>query len=800
MYRLLTLLVYVLAGPLALAQPLTVELYNPTGLDRPAEPVVVAREAFGNVGEGLVPVADGVPSQADDLDGDGTWDEWAFVYTLAPWERATLAVRLVPEAEAPTYPARTNVRIGVSTARDGAFEDRPSEVRPADYRRPPEGSPPRYQMEGPAWENDRVGFRLYFDERNGKDVFGKRLPAPVLDSVGLPGGDYHALADWGLDVLKVGASLGAGALAVVDEAGGLHRLGEADRAEARIVAEGPVRAVLDLDYRGAEAPDGALDYTERVTIWTRHPYFEGAVTPSASRRLAAGLSAVAADTVRAAPVAGGEAVVVAGQSEGGGRLALGLLALGAEGTGQTPDEGEGVTQTAYAHGPAAPDAPFRYRVYAGWGAADPALVTAGGLGAHVAADARRLAEPVRVAVGAGGGAALSPESLLDRAVWRLRPHLAEPAANGAFPRSLGADGATVRRVDREDWTSGFYPALLWQLYAYSGDDALRKAAERWTAPLEPLRTFTDNHDLGFMVGLPVGLGLALEGDASRRDEYRGILTDAARSLATRFDPETGAIRSWDSWLWDDPQPWRSPVIIDNMMNLELLFDAADLIGDGPEADALRAVARSHADVTLEHHFRPDASSYHVVDYDPDTGSVRARVTHQGYADESAWARGQAWGLYGYEEVYRQTGEARYLEQARRIAAYVLDPGRLPADGVPPWDYDAPPGADGHVPRDASAGAVTASALYALAEHVNGDERARYLAAADGIVFSLGQPAYAAPEGVPFLLGRSVGHLPAGSEVSVPINYADYYYVEALVRRLRQWGDGPLRPLSAAVTP
>ena len=378
------------------------------------------------------------------------------------------------------------------------------------------------------------------------------------------------------------------------------------------------------------------------------------------------------------PLAGGaRGVVVAGVAEGGARLALGLVVAGAEGEGTAPDEGEGVTQTAFVTAPAGPDAPFRYRVYAGWHEADPDLATVEGLADQVAADARRWAAPARVTVSASGPAAVEPEALLDRAVARLRPHLAEPAVEGAIPRSLEADGATVRRVGAEDWTSGFYAATLWHLYAYSGDDAFEAAAERWTRLQEPLRDFTENHDVGFMVGLPVGLGLALTDDPTLQDRYRDVLTGAARSLATRFDPETRAIRSWDSWLWEPPQPWLSPVIIDNMMNLEILYDAARLIGDGAEADALRAVARSHADVTIENHFRPDNSSVHLVDYDPETGAVLERVTHQGYSDESAWARGQAWGLYGYEAMYRLSGDRRYLDQARRIAAFVLDPRPAP---------------------------------------------------------------------------------------------------------------------------
>ncbi len=323
--------------------------------------------------------------------------------------------------------------------------------------------------------------------------------------------------------------------------------------------------------------------------------------------------------------------------------------------------------------------------------------------------------------------------------------------------------------DSRWWCSGFYPGTLWYLYENSGNPEVLEYARMYSARVEREKLTTDNHDVGFMIGCSFGNGLRLTGD----EAYREVVLTAARSLATRFDPAVGLIRSWDH----NRAQWKYPVIIDNMMNLELLLRAAELSGD----DSLRAIAVSHADKTMIHHFRPDFSSWHLVSYDPETGEPHLKQTHQGYSDDSAWSRGQAWGLYGYTMMYRMTGDERYLGHARGIAQFLLHHKNMPADGVPYWDYDTPEIPS--TPRDASAAAVMASALVELSGMVEGDEAEEYFAFAEKQVRTLASPEYTAAEGDNgcFILKHSTGAYPFASEVDVPLSYADYYYVEALVR-------------------
>jgi rhamnogalacturonyl hydrolase YesR len=339
------------------------------------------------------------------------------------------------------------------------------------------------------------------------------------------------------------------------------------------------------------------------------------------------------------------------------------------------------------------------------------------------------------------------------------------AAEG-LPRTLSADGS-LHLTPSHEWTSGFFPGSLWYLAEYTHEPAWIERARHTTERLKKEQFNTSTHDLGFMMYCSHGQGYRLTGEES----YRAALLQSAKSLATRYNPQVGCLRSWSFGAW------RYPVIIDNMMNLELLFWASAQSGDPRFAE----IARSHAAKTLAHHFRPDHSSYHLVDYDPQSGRVRARQTVQGYADESAWARGQAWGLYGFTMAYRETSEAPYLHQARAITDFLLHHPQWPPDGVPPWDLDAPDGP--RAPRDASAAAIISSALYELASHL-GAEGHGYLAAADHILRTLSGSAYRARPGENggFLLKHAVGHLPQKSEVDVPLIYADYYFIEANMRR------------------
>ena len=333
------------------------------------------------------------------------------------------------------------------------------------------------------------------------------------------------------------------------------------------------------------------------------------------------------------------------------------------------------------------------------------------------------------------------------------------------PRTLATDGKLVL-VPSKDWTSGFFPGVLWYLYEITGQKPWEDQAKTFTAQLEKEKLNGGTHDMGFKIYCSYGNGYRLTGDPA----YREVIIQSAKTLATRFNPKVGCIRSWDH----NSDKWQFPVIIDNMMNLELLFAATKLTGDS----SFYKIAVSHANTTMKNHFRPNFSSYHVVDYDPATGNVLHKQTHQGYAHESSWARGQAWGVYGYTMCYRETQTPQYLEQAEKIAAFILNNPRLPKDLIPYWDFDAPniP----NEPRDASAAAVIASAFYELSRYSAIGKF--YLKKADQIMKNLTND-YRSPIGQNrgFILIHSTGSKPMNSEVDVPLNYADYYYLEALLR-------------------
>ena len=334
-------------------------------------------------------------------------------------------------------------------------------------------------------------------------------------------------------------------------------------------------------------------------------------------------------------------------------------------------------------------------------------------------------------------------------------------------RSLNSDGS-LNLIPSKDWCSGFYPGTLWLGSVLTGDKELEQMAVEFTKPLEQEKFNGKSHDLGFKMLCSFGQGYKVTRDSM----YRNILIQSAKTLTKRFNEKIGAIRSWDH----NRDKWDFPVIIDNMMNLELLFWASKQTGD----QQFYNVAVKHAQTTLVNHFRADNSSFHVVDYDTITGGVIKKTTHQGYANTSAWSRGQAWGLYGYTMCYRETGIVSFLYQAEKIADYILHHPNLPADLIPYWDYDAPESPSR--PRDVSAATVTASALYELAQYVP-SKKDYYRKCADTILKNLSKNYMSeAGQNKGFLLGHSTGSFPHKSEVDVPMNYADYYYLEALVRQ------------------
>ncbi len=332
-----------------------------------------------------------------------------------------------------------------------------------------------------------------------------------------------------------------------------------------------------------------------------------------------------------------------------------------------------------------------------------------------------------------------------------------------FPFSVNPDG-TSKDSKSVWWCSGFFGGSLWSLYEFTNDNKWKTAANRWTMAVSNEQYNTNTHDLGFMLYCPFGSGYRL----TQNETYKSVLLKGAESLATRFDPKIGLIKSWNKFQ----EKYDYPVIIDNMMNLELLFWASKTSGNPKYYN----ICVTHADNTLKNHFREDFSSYHVVCYGPN-GEVLAKKTHQGAADESAWARGQAWGLYGYTVMYRETKDKKYLKVAKSIAKFILENPNLPEDKIPYWDFSKP-GEE----RDASAGAITASALFEMSQYVSKKEAKYYKAMATKMLESLSNSYFRADGGNNgFILKHSTGNKAGNVEVDVPLNYADYYYLEALLR-------------------
>jgi unsaturated chondroitin disaccharide hydrolase len=336
-----------------------------------------------------------------------------------------------------------------------------------------------------------------------------------------------------------------------------------------------------------------------------------------------------------------------------------------------------------------------------------------------------------------------------------------------FPKTWDPRASAYEWSGSQWWCSGFYPGTLLYLFESTRDSSLLREANRMLALLSKEQFNRSTHDLGFMMFCSFGNALKI----SPSPEDTTILVNSARSLSTRFDPKVGCIRSWDSKNND------FLVIIDNMMNLELLFWATRATHDS----SFYRIAVTHANTTMLNHFRSDNSSYHVVNYDQATGAVKEKRTAQGFSNESAWARGQAWGLYGFTVMYRETHDQKYLDQANRIAAFILKHPNLPADKIPYWDFNAP-----GIPnalRDASAGAIMCSALLELAGYVPSKLAKEYISDATTMLQTLSGPAYRATNGENggFLIKHGVGHLPNKTEVDVPLTYGDYYFTEAMIR-------------------
>ena len=363
---------------------------------------------------------------------------------------------------------------------------------------------------------------------------------------------------------------------------------------------------------------------------------------------------------------------------------------------------------------------------------------------------------------------------------------------GMYPRTVNNSGET-RLIGAEplksgaNWTNGFYPGTLWMLYAHTGDVQWKVKAEKVTRALEVQKDQIYHHDIGFII--MASFGKAYEYCPS--EYYKNIIVHSANSQLARYSEITGTTKSWDSWV-SRGGTYRTdyPVIIDNLMNLDLLFKAYELTGD----EKFLKPALSHADKTMANHIREDGSAFHLVAYNSVTGEVDARKTSQGFSDSSAWSRGQAWAIYGFTVCYRFTKKPEYLQTAIKAADFFINHKNLPQDHIPYWDFNIGEFTDYEwaydperfevEPRDASAAAATASALLELKNYVDDPVKAaQYREAAVKMLTSLASQEYMAEKGENnyFLLKHSVASVPHNSSIDKPEAYADYYFLEALLR-------------------
>ena len=338
-----------------------------------------------------------------------------------------------------------------------------------------------------------------------------------------------------------------------------------------------------------------------------------------------------------------------------------------------------------------------------------------------------------------------------------------------MPRNIAATDSVwhLRKATPDEWCAGFWPGVLWYNYESTHDEIMREEAELFTSSLEYLsKAPAFDHDLGFLMFCSYGNAYRL----TKNPKFKDIIIATAYTLATLYNPNVGTILSWPR---NTVMLGGHNTIMDNMINLEMLFWASKNGG----SQRLYDIAVKHAEVTMANHFRPDYSCYHVAVYDSITGKFIKGMTHQGYADDSMWARGQAWAIYGYTMVYRETQDPKFLDFACKVTDVYLK--RLPEDYVPYWDFDDP--AIPNAPRDASAACVVASALLELQGYCDGAKAKTYKDAAVKMLTSLSSDSYRSGDKRPSLLDHSVGHMPAGSEIDASIIYGDYYYIEALLR-------------------
>ncbi|UOB17801.1 glycoside hydrolase family 88 protein [Abyssalbus ytuae] len=351
---------------------------------------------------------------------------------------------------------------------------------------------------------------------------------------------------------------------------------------------------------------------------------------------------------------------------------------------------------------------------------------------------------------------------------RYQKLLEYPVDSIGFPRSMTFNPDKIIKVTSGDWTSGFFPGNLWQLHRLTRREEYKEKAIQWTSFLEGQKYNDKTHDMGFKIYCSYGEGYK----NTNNPAYKNVIITSAKTLITRFNKNVGCIRSWDF----NKDKWEYPVIIDNMMNLELLFEATKITGDS----TYHKIAVTHANHTLKNHIRDNNSVYHVVVYDTITGNVKQKITHQGFHDESSWSRGQAWCVYGFTMAYRYTKDKKYLDQAIATSNFFINHKNLPEDGIPYWDFNAP--GIPNAPKDVSAATILSSSLFELYSYTN-DEK--ILGFAKKVLKSLMTDEYVLEENIqaPFILRHSTGNWPKEDEIDVPLVYADYYFLEALLRSI-----------------
>ncbi|CAM3327312.1 glycoside hydrolase family 88 protein [Zobellia roscoffensis] len=361
----------------------------------------------------------------------------------------------------------------------------------------------------------------------------------------------------------------------------------------------------------------------------------------------------------------------------------------------------------------------------------------------------------------------SAEKVLDQNVEKIKEVQQTVNNVDQFPRNIPKGQTNWEMVGVRDWCSGFWPGVLWYAYEQSNDSELKESAMKSTEALKPIAySSAENHDIGFMLYCSYGNGYRLTGN----EEYKKVLLAAADTLATLYNPNVGSILSWPI----KKDEYKHNTIVDNMMNLELLFWAAKNGG----SQNLYDLSESHAQVTMDYLVREDASMFHLGSFDDETGEFLKGVTHQGYADDSMWARGQTWGIYGFAVAYRETGNKDFLKTSIQLTDHFIE--RLPEDGIPYWDFDDPKIPES--PKDASAAAVAACGMLELSELVEEEaQKEKYFNAAKKLIEILSTDAYLSGDTNQALLLHSTGHHPRNSEIDMPIVYADYYYMEALLR-------------------